>query len=150
MSPKLDNTVKDSENLLSSDTSRTYEFSQFTVDTFQGREAKVDLKNNPLAKQYSLAFLPPSSSSKLAFAGHFAVVRFQHSADKTGGLIVDLVDGEIYELPKCSKGYSYVKNSRLLLVNPPSKDGHTNECFSCQPQYWIWNDSAKSFSILNK
>ena len=141
------NIVTGSQSVRPSDTARVYKFSDFKVDTFNGKKATVDVESNPLAKKHWLAFLPPSTSSKLAFAGHFATVRWQHPANAVGGFIVDLVNGDIFELPKCTLGYSYTKTSRLLIVNP---NGQENDCYSCKSEYWIWDDSLKVFSILNK
>ena len=140
------NIVTGSQTIPPSDTAIVYRFSDFKVDTFNGKKATVDIEHNPLAKEHWLAFLPPSTSSKLAFAGHFAIVRWQHTANAVGGLIVDLVNGDVFELPKCSLGYSYTKTSRLLIVNP---NGQGKDCYACKPEYWIWDDSLKVFSILN-
>lgn len=130
----------------SSDTVSVYRFSDFKVDTFKGKKATVDVRHNPLAVKYGLEY-PPNEISKLSFAGHFATFRFQHPANSIGGVIIDLVNGEIFELPKCTLGYSFTKTSRLLIVNP---NGHENECYSCKKEYWIWDDSVKVFRNLNK
>jgi len=141
-------TVVDSPQIVqSSDTGKVYTFSDFKVDTIKGKIAIPKFESNPLAHKYGLNY-PPSGVEKLDFAGHFAIVRFQHPADDIGGVMVDFVNGDIFELPKCTLGYSYTKTSRLLIVNPPSKNGQENNCYYCKTQYWIWDDSTKVFKDL--
>jgi hypothetical protein len=119
-------------------------FADYSVDTLTGRTAPVD-NTDPVVKRHEFVFLSPNNNSKLAFAGHFAVIRWQHASNSIGGLIVDLTDGKAYELPKCTTGYKYTKTSRLLIVNPNS----TKEtCYTCATEYWVWDDTKKEFTRI--
>jgi hypothetical protein len=149
-SSKHDPIADSFKNMKSTDTANAYNFSDFKVGIFNGKKVRVDFKNDSLARQYWVSFLPPTNSSTLAFAGHFAIVEWQHPSNSVGGLMIDLVSGKTYELPKCTLGYSYTKNSKLIILNPPNKNGQVISCYSCETQYWVWNDSTKVFSILNK
>lgn len=131
------------------DTVKVYRFEEFPTKLYKGKIAKVDVDNHPIAKNYRITvFSPPTTTRELAFAGHFAVAKFQHTLEKTGGLIVDLKNGEVYELPNYALGYSYKKDSRLLIVNPPRKDGKINTCRNCGTVYWLWDDSTRQFHRL--
>ena len=124
-------------------------FADFEVDTFKGKKATIDYSSNPIAKRFQTVITDAYQKNNIMFGGHFIFVRWGCGTSCKSGAIVDVKDGKVYELPMATLDYSYAKDSRLLIVNPPDSTGHYEDCGYCEPELWEWNDKQKKFEQYN-
>lgn len=86
------------------------------------------------------------------FAGNYCFVDWGCGSGCQQSAVIDARTGIIYKGPDASLGYDFKTDSRLLIVNPPSKSdewaksGHYfANCEYCHPLVYIWNEAAKTF-----
>jgi hypothetical protein len=155
---KQDNTKQTAQNettLLSKDTVPVKHFiapvtfTDFMVDTFKGKKAAIDYGSSPTATRFRTVITETYNRNNIMFGGHFIFVRWGCGSACKSGALVDVRNGTIYDLPTATLDYSFQKDSRLLIVNPPNATGHYEDCGYCKPELWIWNDNQKKFEQFN-
>ncbi|HYH15090.1 MAG TPA: hypothetical protein VD794_07720 [Flavisolibacter sp.] len=120
-------------------------FADFKVDTFNDRKAAIDYGSSPTARRFRTVITETYRNNPIMFGGHFIFVRWGCGTSCKNGALVDIRNGKVYDLPMATIDYSYEKDSRLLIVNPPDSSGHYEDCGYCEPELWVWNDKQKKF-----
>jgi len=120
-------------------------FEDFPVDTiYKGTKAPIDYKGNPTASLYRTVITYGYKRDSLNFAGHYCLVGWMCGAPCQDGVIIDLINGKVYNIPNASQGYVYKKDSRMLIVNPPDSTGYAMHPL-VRPEIWIWDEITKKF-----
>jgi hypothetical protein len=125
-------------------------FQDYSVDTFKGEKSLINYGSNLTARRFKKVITQTYNDSGVMFGGHFSFVRWGCGTSCINGAIVDLRDGKVYDLPGATVDYSFRKDSRLLLVNPPDASGYYEDCGYCEPELWVWNDTRKEFEPYQK
>lgn len=130
-------------------------FTKYKVPLFKGQPAPLKLKSNPTAQQFRTAISNIYYSKKNTpvfyeqtgqnFAGHYCFVYWGCGSPCQSSAVVDLKTGIVYDGPTGASGYQFMKNSRLLIVNP---DASQRDMAIMKPEHWIWDDSDKTFHQL--
>ena len=122
-----------------------YTYKDFSVDKFDGKKSLIDYKSNKMGRNYKSAITWAYNEFGLQFGGHYGLARWSNGTNSIQGVIIDLIDGKIYDLPSGSLDYGYKEDSRLFIVNPPDSAGFYDTCFYCKPEAWIWNETKRRF-----
>lgn len=125
-----------------------FSFPDFPVDTFKGSRSPINFESNKIAPKYKSAISWAYKEFGLQFGGHYGIARWSYGPNTVDGVLIDLKNGNVYNLPTGSNDYSYKKDSRLLIVNPPDSAGNYDTCFYCVPELWLWNETGKKFEPL--
>jgi len=122
-------------------------FNDFLTDSlFTGKKALLDITSNPITFEFGTNISKAYQNNQVTFGGHYTITSWVHKTDSIGGVIIDHLDGKIYNLPPASLGYRYQTDSRMLLVNEPTDvEGFYYENSYHQPQIWLWNEKEKKF-----
>jgi hypothetical protein len=118
-------------------------------EVFQGRPAPVDLRSNPDALRFKTE-LREGAAKGPNFAGHFTVVSWGCGTSCQSIMLVDASSGRVMRSPLVSElGQDFRKDSRLLVLNPPSEVKVVLERLGCSDQsvdswlttshYFEWN-----------
>jgi hypothetical protein len=79
------------------------------------------------------------ANGAMSFAGECVVVEWGCGTGCQSGVVINLRDGSIHDLPVAEQGYEYRKDSRLLIVNPVSWDDEDYTWFRrAVPSYYRW------------
>lgn len=81
------------------------------------------------------------------FGGRYIFVKISCGTDCYSSTLLDLKTGRVYAGPHAVNGYQFRPDSRLLLVNPPDKDGRYTPCEVCEPTLYVFN--GKKFVKVN-
>ncbi|MBC3539395.1 hypothetical protein ACFSC6_17890 [Rufibacter sediminis] len=121
-------------------------FSDFKVDAvYEGKHVPLDYKSNPIAKEFKTIITETYNKEGVNFGGHYTFVKWGCGSACQSSAIVDVRTGKVYEGPGAAQGYSFEKDSRMLLVNPPEDNGFFADCAYCHPEIYIWNEQTKAF-----
>ena len=123
-------------------------FKDYHVDTFRGPRKPVDFSSHPIAERFHEKITETVGRQGLNFAGRYSLVSWSCGKDCQNVAIVDLKTGAVYTGPAATNGYAFQKRSRLLVVNPPDRNGYYTDCSYCAPQLWVWNSNLKKFHRL--
>jgi len=122
-------------------------FSNYQAIIYRGAIAKLELKN-PEHRRFRTA-LRNGYKSGINFAGHYCLVYWGCGSPCQSGAIIDVTNGQVYDIPSAAVGYNFKKNSRMLIVNPPDSNSYYDrDVIYAIPEIYILNDSTKKFSCL--
>ena len=76
-----------------------------------------------------------SAAEPINFAGHLKVVEWGCGTECQNGVIIDMQDGTLHELPPAAAGYSYYVDSSLLVTNS-HVEGDTPDWMEQRLYYW--------------
>ena len=95
-------------------------FSDFLInEEFSGVPAEVDLASNPDAARYR-TIIKDGIAEGPNFGGHYTIISPGCGTECQQIIIVDQATGKVYSAPfVAAEGVKFVKNSSLLVVNPP-------------------------------
>lgn len=133
-----------------------YKFEYFKAETYKGQPSNLKFITKT-SKRFKTVLTKAYYSDGLNFGGHYCFVQWGCGSPCKASVIIDLKDGNIYNGPPSSLGYTYRANSRMIIINPPvanellndNKEGYyLNDCLWCTPEIWAFNETQKSFSQL--
>ena len=119
---------------------------------YLGKMARINFKNNPVARVYRARISKNYKQNGVNFAGHYSFVFWGCGSPCTGSVIVDAKTDKVYSGPDSGFGYNFTRNSRLLIVNPKdtvSNAGQNPWDEVYKTERWFWNDKSKNFIKLN-
>lgn len=126
----------------------TYSFTDFKV-RIEKTKANLDLKSHILGSRFKTVIKEGYAQEKAPFAGHYTFIQWGCGSPCQMAVIVDKRTGKIYEAPSASLGYSYQKDSRMLIINPPDSLGFfPKDCVYCTPEVYVLNEQTKKFKRL--
>ncbi|WP_338790725.1 hypothetical protein [Bernardetia sp. MNP-M8] len=121
-------------------------FEDFEVSKkYKANQAAINYKSNLIARQYKTMLTQGYKSEGTNFAGHYSLITWGCGAPCVHGAIVDVIDGNVYDLPHSSIGYDFRKNSRMLIVNPTDSSGFYSHF---EPAIFIWNEKKHQLDEL--
>ena len=127
-------------------------FHRYTVKSiYSGKIARVNFKSNPTARVYRTRISKEYKQNGVNFAGHYSFAYWGCGSPCTGCAIVDVKTGEVYLGPDSGFGYDFVKESKLLIVNPKdtvSNSGQNLWDVVYQEEIWVWREKTKEFIKL--
>jgi len=82
------------------------------------------------------------TKKEVNFCGKFIIIQWGCGTECQTGVIINALTGKIVTLPTSEWGVEYRKNSRLLIINPPSKTGIVSmRPMYSYPAYYFWNQN---------
>jgi len=127
-------------------------FNHYKVKSiYSGKISRINFKSNPIARVYSTRISEDYKQNGVNFAGHYSFVYWGCGSPCTGCAIVDVKTGKVYLGPDSELGYSFVKESKLLIVNPKdtvSNSGQNPWDIIYQEEIWVWREKIKKFIKL--
>ena len=118
---------------------------------YYGKMSRVNFNSNPTARVYKTRISNDYKHNGVNFAGSFSFAYWGCGSPCIGCAIVDVRTGKVYSGPDSGFGYKFVKDSRLLIVNPKdtvSNSGQNPWDNVYKEEKWIWNDKSKRFIKL--
>ena len=95
-------------------------FSDYSVQPVDIKfDKKLDFSNYEYKKMYVTATTDDVKQNGVNFAGHFCFAYWGCGSPCMLSAVVDLKTGKIYNGLPSAIGYSFKKDSRLIIVNPP-------------------------------
>ena len=127
-------------------------FNRYKVKSiYSGKMAQVNFISNPTARVYRTRISEDYKQNGVNFAGYYSFAYWGCGSPCTGSAIVDVRTGKIYSGPDSGFGYKFLKDSRLLIVNPKdtvSNSGQNQWDALCQEELWVWSEKSKRFIKL--
>jgi hypothetical protein len=131
-------------------------FEQYSVPiAFAGVPAPVDLSSDPDAKRFRTR-LRERAEGPPDFADHFAVARWRCGTDCQVVAIIDATTGAVHFLPIVAEvDVSYVRDSRLMVVNPPDAIADRgwkipDDCATWVPSTSYYEWTGTEFRLLRR
>ena len=112
----------------------------------------INLKSNRTARVYKTRISESYKQNGVNFAGHYSFVYWGCGSPCTGCAIIDVRTGKVYSGPDSGFGYNFIKDSKLLIVNPKdtiSNSGQNPWDEVYKQESWVWVDKTKRFIKLN-
>lgn len=143
-----------------------YSFESYpSVKNSVGQKAKINYNSNPDAKYYKTRINSSYKTSKVDFAGYYITTIWGCGTGCITGVMVDVRDGKIYDLPlgedtssigcyssdTVDDGPSYTARSRLFVKGTCSETEIENTSSYKQEQKFfinVWNESKKKFELV--
>ncbi|UPT68330.1 MAG: hypothetical protein M0D57_06750 [Sphingobacteriales bacterium JAD_PAG50586_3] len=123
-----------------------------TKNIYKGPKAKINYKSNKIAREYKTMITQSyiGADDGANFAGHYIVASWGCGMPCQQCALVDMLDGKVYEGPFAEQGFEFVRESRLLIVNPPPDSTGYIElyCNWCKPRMYVWDEEKKHFEEL--
>jgi hypothetical protein len=99
---------------------KPHSFTDYAVDTIEIKfDKKLDFSDYEYKKMYRTATKEDVKENGVNFAGHFCFAYWGCGSPCKVSAVVDLRTGKVYNGLPSGIGYSFKKDSRLLIVNPP-------------------------------
>lgn len=129
------------------------------------QKAKINYNSNPDAKYYKTRINSSYKTSKVDFASYYITTIWGCGTGCVAGVMVDVRDGKIYDLPlgedtssigcyssdNVDEGTSYTAFSRLFIKGTCSETQIENTPNYKQEQKFfinVWNESKKKFELV--
>ena len=87
-----------------------------------------------------------AAKKKVNFGGRYRLVFWGCGTECSSGVLINLANGRIFQLPTAEWGYEFRPDSLLLAENPPSNKAGVNRPDYAWPVYHHWN--GKKFILL--
>jgi hypothetical protein len=110
-------------------------------------DKKLDFSNHKHRKLFITRTTDEVRERGFNFAGHYSFVYWGCGSPCKLSAVVDLITGKVYNGPPAATGYSFKKNSRILIVNPPDSAGFYVKNRIWQPEQYIFKKD--SFYLIN-
>lgn len=125
-----------------------HHFKDYPAQVYHGRMVKkADRNSNPAARQFRTR-IAYTYKKGINFAGHYCFVYWGCGTECQSSVILDVINGKVYDGVVATGGYDFQKNSRMLMVNPPdSSNSYNSRCSYCVPEIYVWDDVKKKFII---
>jgi hypothetical protein len=111
---------------------------------FTGRGASINYQSHILAREYRTVITAGYQQAGANFGGHYRFISWMCGSPCTQSVLIDLLNGKVYEGPIAGLGFDFRADSRLLLLNPPP-DSVPLKIDCCAPEQRVWNETAKKF-----
>jgi hypothetical protein len=112
---------------------------------YSDKRRAIDYNSDKIAKRFKTVITDGYNASEINFAGFYSLIWWGCGTSCQQSAIVDWRDGKVYKGVTASLGYSFVKESRMIITNPPDSLGFYPDCGYCIPEIWIWNEDKKEF-----
>lgn len=107
---------------------------------------KVNVNSTETSRMYRTRIRGDYKKNGLNFAGHYSFIQWGCGSPCQMSAIVDILTGKVYDGPTAAKGYEFNKDSRMIIVNPPDKDGYYYASdYYPAPEIWVWNEAKRKF-----
>jgi hypothetical protein len=127
-----------------------HSFSEFPVEIYMGEKAVIDFTSNIKWRKFEAEIAGQYISHQSLFSGHYNLIKWGCGTACKTGVIVDFLDGKIYDLPTAELNYSLAGNSSLLIINhPDSVKEYDYETTAFPLRFWHWNNKANKIEELN-
>ncbi len=125
-------------------------FEDFKVSiTDNSSKANLNLSSNNNASNFRSRLRDAYKADTSNFAGHYTFVYWGCGSPCQSSLIIDRQTGKIYDSPGASLGFDFRTDSRMLITNPPDKNGYyRDDCFYCKPIIYVFDEKTKTFSEI--
>ncbi|MCD6019493.1 MAG: hypothetical protein K0S53_2614 [Bacteroidetes bacterium] len=99
---------------------KSHSFTDYAVAPIEIKfDKKLDFSTYEFKKMYRTATKDGVDENGVNFAGHFCFVSWGCGSPCKLSAVVDLKTGKVYNGLPSGIGYSFKKDSRLMIVNPP-------------------------------
>lgn len=109
-------------------------------------DKKLDFSNYEYKKEYITVTKEGVKEHGINFAGHYCFVYWGCGSPCKLSAVVDLNTGKVYDGISSGIGYSFKKDSRLMVVNPPDSTNwyDTTVPYAIPEEYeWVDNEFRK-------
>ncbi|AGC78370.1 hypothetical protein DDD_3243 [Nonlabens dokdonensis DSW-6] len=93
-----------------------YNFNYYKSSVFKGKLAEPDFNSNPAAKRF-ITRINEECKKGINFAGKYTLVIWGCGTSCQNGVIVNRINGEIYDGYSSTLGSKFKKDSKLILFN---------------------------------
>ncbi|WLD22835.1 hypothetical protein NU10_08865 [Flavobacterium dauae] len=116
-----------------------YNFKDFPVDkeVLKNDYTKVDVYSTEFGKWYRTMIRQSFNYGTTNFAGKYILNYWGCGSPCAVGVIINVENGKIIELPVSSVGYKYQINSRMLIVNPTDSLDYYYNSFLYEPKIYV-------------
>jgi len=145
--PTTTTTTEDDEIVLTD----SINFAKYASEVLsQTTKAEVNFANYPEAKQFKTRILEGYKTGEVNFAGHYIAIYFGCGAGCIMGFMVDVNDGEIYDLPLGEENMCfwtveralYTSHSKLFISSICKETDESKELYYIA---FLWNEEEKAF-----
>jgi hypothetical protein len=127
-----------------------FENFRVNIDKFT-KVQKPDFSINPDSKKFIARVMNALKGAKVPnFAGHYLVVEWGCGTSCQCSVIVDMIDGKVYD-GICGTSESYVSQpySLLFIADPPDENGfYELSATRLAPTEYVWNEKKKKLEKL--
>lgn len=122
-------------------------FEDFSTELKIIEKANINYKSHPIAREYKTMITNGYNDSEVNFGGHYILVTWGCGSPCSSGAIVDVFNGNVFPIPTTAFGYSFRKNSTLLISDPPDERNYKYifENYTTEVLEYIWNENTKKF-----
>lgn len=124
-----------------------YDFKDFPIHkvVLKNDHITVDVNNTEFAKKYRTMITQSFDFGFTNFAGKYILNYWGCGSPCAIGVIINVDNGKIAELPVSSAGYKYQIDSRMLIVNPPDSIDYYYNSFQYEPSIYIFDTIQNVF-----
>jgi hypothetical protein len=118
---------------------------------YYGEKHLINFKSNSTARIYKTRISMAYRECGVNFAGHYSFIYWGCGSPCASCVIVDVRTGRVYSGPDSAFGYTFRKDSRLLIVNSEQVDKDlTGAPYSelYPEERWVWQERLKRFIKL--
>ena len=117
-----------------------YDFKHFSVRVDTGKHAPINWKSNPSARHFRTV-IKDGVKQGVNFAGHYCIIEWGCGTQCQSWVIVDQLNGNIYDgIPTC-RGQEYHAGSRLIILDPPEENGTYFDGICQAPTVYEWKNN---------
>jgi hypothetical protein len=124
-------------------------FEEYAAVIYRGKYSEINYSSSQTALSFRTSIKWAIDSFGVNFGGHYNLSRWGCGTNCINGVITDLKNGYVYDLPPATIDYEFKNDSRLLVINPPDSSGYFDYCSYCEPELWVWNDEKREFKKVN-
>ncbi len=125
----------------------SYNFKDFPVNNVVLKDSSIQVKinNTEFGRRFKTMIKQSFEYGNTNFAGKYILNYWGCGSPCALGIIIDVENGNIVELPVSSAGYKYEIKSRMLIVNPPDSLNFYYDSFIYQPEIFVLDTINRMF-----
>lgn len=112
---------------------------------------RANFKTNPDAIRFRTKITEALKNAKNPnFAGHYLIVEWGCGPSCQCNVIIDMINGKVYEGVCTSESYASQSNSRLFITDPADENGFydLSSVVRLAPTEYVWNEKRKKLEKL--
>lgn len=143
-----------------SQTIEGFKFENFPAKVLNVKKAKLNNDSHKLGKEYKTEFAKQYKIGNVNFGGHFIIIAWGAGSGLTLGAMVDMNDGEIYEIPlneensyrgtyhDNNNNFFYKRGSNLFICYSSKASEKDESYVDLKYYFYEFDDITKKFFLL--
>lgn len=137
-----------------------FSFEKYSVKDISAKRTPVNLKSHYLGLKYKSVISEQYNKGEINFGGHYVLILWGNGAGLSKGVMVDVLNGNIHELPLSyensyrgvyhdqNNNILYKKNSFLFICYKSKANEKDYHQVDLDYSFYHWNERNKFFSLI--